>query len=346
MLTLLLFGWQTWEFVNFLFPDDQLLMKILTLFSFDIMSLIWGCTHRFYNFAHPQAKVAAAWGFWVTTFLSFVATIIYMVIQSMFRFHVLVGADIVNMGYGVTIGALVLNILLLATFLYQEIGVRSPNYDEFVEVDEVLPNNRTIDASPTRQLRLPVAPARPRTAPLARKTTPIPHRTHAIGVYESEEDSVEENDIDEDEELIVGGQPLQYATGPLTRQQQQPLQQANTPTPQSQTTINSAAQKMSSHPVQHLQEADAATFQPALSIPIPIQRYQHTSRQGMNGQHGQQTTPPSSSTLVPDVQRIPTSQPLPRSSQPLQEAAPIIQETRTPKSEQFSFPVVPETNDN
>src|SRR5205085_2766129 len=31
---LILFAWQTWGLVNFLFPDDQLLMKMLTLFLY------------------------------------------------------------------------------------------------------------------------------------------------------------------------------------------------------------------------------------------------------------------------------------------------------------------------
>jgi len=132
---LLLFGWQTWEFVNFLFPDDQLLMKLLTVFSFDVMALIWGCAHIFYRFAHPHAKTAVGWGWAITNILSLVATILYMVIQSMFRFHVVVSTDVVNFGYGVTITALVFNLAMIAVFLYKEIATRFPNEDEFELVD-------------------------------------------------------------------------------------------------------------------------------------------------------------------------------------------------------------------
>src|SRR5579863_9166280 len=60
---LILFGWQTWQFVNFLFPDDQLLMKVLTFISFDFMALVWAVVHTFYRFASRGAQkwVIVAW---------------------------------------------------------------------------------------------------------------------------------------------------------------------------------------------------------------------------------------------------------------------------------------------
>jgi hypothetical protein len=131
ILLLGLFGWQTWEFVNFLFPDDQLLMKLLTVFSFDVMALIFGCAHLFYRFAHPNAKAAVIWGWSITNLLSLAATIIYMVIQSMFRFHITISTNVVNIGYGITIAALVFDIGMIAVFLYSEIATRFPNEDEY-----------------------------------------------------------------------------------------------------------------------------------------------------------------------------------------------------------------------
>src|SRR5947209_10786383 len=95
---LILFAWQTWGLVNFLFPDDQLLMKLLTLFSFDIMAFIWGCVHMFYRFAHPTSKAAVKWGWGITNLLSLIATVLYMVIQNMFRFRILIENNLVSLG--------------------------------------------------------------------------------------------------------------------------------------------------------------------------------------------------------------------------------------------------------
>ena len=149
---LLLFGWQTWEFVNVLFPDDQLLMKLLTVFSFDVMALIFGAAHLFYRFAHPHAKTAVGWGWAITNLLSLVATIIYMVIQSMFRFRVAVSTDVVNFGYGVTIAALVFDLSMIAIFLYSEISTRFPNEDEFELIE---PQKHRTPVQPPAQHSLP-----------------------------------------------------------------------------------------------------------------------------------------------------------------------------------------------
>src|SRR5437588_251116 len=93
---LCLFAWQTWGLLDFRFPADQLLMKQLTLLSFDGMAFLWGAIHLFYRFAHPGDKSAVGWGWGITFLLSLVATILYMVIQSMFRFHVAVSTETVN----------------------------------------------------------------------------------------------------------------------------------------------------------------------------------------------------------------------------------------------------------
>ncbi len=132
---LILFAWQTWGLVNFLFPDDQLLMKMLTLFSFDIMAFLWGCAHMFYRFAHPTSKAAVKWGWGITNLLSLIATVLYMVIQNMFRLRILIDNNLVSLGDGITIAALVFNIGILTVFLYYEISTRFPNEDEFELVD-------------------------------------------------------------------------------------------------------------------------------------------------------------------------------------------------------------------
>jgi hypothetical protein len=137
---LLLFGWQTWQFITWLFPEDQLLARILTLISFDVMAAVWAIDHTFYRF-----KSRGAWWWvgiaWVITFvLSLVASILYLVVQFYFRFHLGVDQGMVNTGYGVSIFALVFNILALMFFLVLEWRARHPkqhDWDLEEEAEEI-----------------------------------------------------------------------------------------------------------------------------------------------------------------------------------------------------------------
>ena len=128
---LILFGWQTWQFVNFLFPEDQLLMKVLTLISFDIFALIWACTDLFFSFASRAAKHMVKWAWGVTFVLSLVASILYLVIQSFFRFHVSISPAMVDWGLSIAIFALTFDILCAMFFLYLEWNARHPHRDQF-----------------------------------------------------------------------------------------------------------------------------------------------------------------------------------------------------------------------
>src|SRR5260221_8101324 len=134
---LILFGYQTWQLVDWLFPNDQLLMKVLTLFSFDVLAAAWACAHPFYHFRNRGAKtwVQVAW---VLTFLlSLIASILYLVLESFFRFHVQVSNTTVNVGYGISIFALTLNILALTAFLILEYRAAHPRQDYF-ELEEAI----------------------------------------------------------------------------------------------------------------------------------------------------------------------------------------------------------------
>ncbi len=122
---LLLFAWQTWEFVNWLFPDDELIFRILTFICFDVMALVWGLTDLTYRFTDYAARTIVRWGWIVTFILSLVASILYLVIQGFFRFHLSISVDMLNIGYGVSIVALVYNILILTAFLYREESARA-----------------------------------------------------------------------------------------------------------------------------------------------------------------------------------------------------------------------------
>lgn len=128
---LILFGFQTWQFINFLFPDDQLTMKVLTIISFDIMALLWGVADLYYAFASKGAKTAVRAAWVITFILSLVASILYLAIQSLFRFHVDVSQTMINWGYIVSLFALTFNIIILMLFIYLEYSARHPHQDEF-----------------------------------------------------------------------------------------------------------------------------------------------------------------------------------------------------------------------
>jgi hypothetical protein len=143
---LILFAWQTWSFVDWLFPSDQVLMKILTVLCFDIMALFWACVDLFYRFASRGARSLVRWAWAVSFILSLLASIFYLVIESMFRFQITISQQTVNTGYGITIGALTLNILFLTFFLYLEWLARHPHNDEFVDDDDQQPVQAPVPA--------------------------------------------------------------------------------------------------------------------------------------------------------------------------------------------------------
>lgn len=144
---LILFGVQTWFFVNWLFPTDQLLMKCLTMLCFDVLALVWAVAHTFYRFRSRGAKrwVQIAWA--VTFILSLVASILYLVIQSFFRFRIAPDINYIYTGYSVSILALVFNILALMFVLIYEYRAANPRQDYF-EDDEEDETQRTAQASP------------------------------------------------------------------------------------------------------------------------------------------------------------------------------------------------------
>ncbi len=151
---LILFGFQTWQLVNFLFPQDQLLMKLLTLVSFDVMSLLWGSCDLFYRFASPGAKSIVRWAWAVSFLLSLAASVFYLVLSSMFRFALTVTSVQVDTGYGISIAALTLNILFLSGFLYLDWRPRHPSENEYEEIEQP-PARATPHAELAGQTHLP-----------------------------------------------------------------------------------------------------------------------------------------------------------------------------------------------
>src|SRR5258708_140317 len=65
---IILFAWQTWAFVDWLFPSDQLLFKLLTVLCFDVMAVFWAATDLFYRFAVKGARTLVRWA-WAISFV-------------------------------------------------------------------------------------------------------------------------------------------------------------------------------------------------------------------------------------------------------------------------------------
>lgn len=158
---LILFGFQTWQFVDWLFPNDQMLMKLLTVLCFDVMALFWACADLFYRFASRGARTLVRWAWAISFILSLLASIFYLVIESMFRFQITITETTVNIGYGVTIFALTLNILFLTFWLYLEWSARHPQEDEYVDAPQPLIRANAPAPRVARETPVPVTNQQP-----------------------------------------------------------------------------------------------------------------------------------------------------------------------------------------
>jgi hypothetical protein len=186
---LILFAWQTYEFVDWLFPSDQVLMKILTLVCFDVMALLWACLDLFYRFAIREARSLVRWGWGISFVLSLLASIFYLIIKSMFRFHLEIDQTQVNIGYGVVIAAVTLQVVLVTFFLYLEWNARHPYQDEY-EAQPHTPSRRPANRTAPSRIRV----AQTVEAPRRVKQLPSPAPT------DEEEDEIDEEDLEDETE--------------------------------------------------------------------------------------------------------------------------------------------------
>lgn len=157
---LLYFGWQTWEFVDWLFPAEQLAMKCLTLLSFDIMAFLWACIDLFDRRKGDKASTLVRWAWGVSFVFSLLASILYLVIANMLRFDVTVSPETVDAGEAITIFALTLNILFLTFWLYGKLEARKK---------KVRPSSSAMVATPSR----PAPVSTPVPAPAPKQSLPV-----------------------------------------------------------------------------------------------------------------------------------------------------------------------------
>lgn len=130
---LILFAYQTGAFVTWLFPSDQILFRILTVVCFDGLSLFWALVDLFYRYATRVTRDLVRWAWGISFLLSLIASVLYLIIESMFRMTIAINATWLDVGYGVVITAIVFQIIMLTFFFYIEWIIRHPRQYEFIE---------------------------------------------------------------------------------------------------------------------------------------------------------------------------------------------------------------------
>lgn len=105
-------GWQTWLFVNWVFPEEELGFRILGMVNFDIMAFFWLAVGTFYRFWHHQSKTWVLIAAGITGTLSVVASFIMMSIQGFYRFHLPVTPEMYNISVWACLAALFVNLLI------------------------------------------------------------------------------------------------------------------------------------------------------------------------------------------------------------------------------------------
>ena len=107
-----LFAWQTWEFVNFLLPQENWLMKYLAVANFDVMSLFWLMGELILRpWLEHNTKVTMAIAGGIDFALSTLATVIQLTVVASLRFASSINPILIYVAYGVIAFALVVNII-------------------------------------------------------------------------------------------------------------------------------------------------------------------------------------------------------------------------------------------
>jgi len=132
---IIVFAFQTWFLVDWLFPSTNLFMKVGTVGSFDVMSIIWAAADTFYEFYRWRSKhiVQAMWG--ITFTLATVCSIIQLYLASSTRLDFKLDPNIIHLSYALVILSLVGNLIAL-TFVFK-IEWAASHPSRVVEDDEV-----------------------------------------------------------------------------------------------------------------------------------------------------------------------------------------------------------------
>ncbi len=109
------FAVQTYFLVDWLFPEQNYFMKIVTVFSFDGVALLCALAEAFYSFRSRRAhqKVRVAWG--VSFVGSCLCTAVWMILSASTKMDFPVPGWVLDWSY-VIVTAVFITVIVLATF--------------------------------------------------------------------------------------------------------------------------------------------------------------------------------------------------------------------------------------
>lgn len=144
-------GSQTWLLVDWLFPGDALVMKVLTVVTFDVSALFFFILHQFHRPATEGSKTIVLYGSIIDFILSIVATGFYLTLRYVTHYNGMVDPNLVTAMYVTVLVAMIINIIFVACWWSIEWGAYHPNDPVFKDDDEpALPTIiREIKSAPT-----------------------------------------------------------------------------------------------------------------------------------------------------------------------------------------------------
>lgn len=117
--TAVLFGYQTWELVNWVLPQEAMLMKILAVLAFDGFSYLWLAASRFLKYQlRPGAKGWCQVTGVIDLVLSLICSIIQMNIAEAERYVYQIDIHLVYLANIIIVAAVVLNLVTLLAVVH------------------------------------------------------------------------------------------------------------------------------------------------------------------------------------------------------------------------------------
>ncbi len=128
MAIIVAYAVQTLELVNWLFPDANWFMMIVTVFVCDGCATGYAMAEMFYRFRLKRAK-GLVFGMWVVTFaLSTAATVIQMYLSSTHHIPHSIDPTVISVAYGLIILAFVVNIIAITVIIRMEYNASQPQH--------------------------------------------------------------------------------------------------------------------------------------------------------------------------------------------------------------------------
>lgn len=228
ILVIVAYAVQTLELVQWLFPDGNWFMQIITVFVCDGCATGYAMAEMFYRFRLRRSK-QLTFGMWIVTFvLSTAATVIQMYLSSTHNIPHVIDPNIITLAYGLIIVAFVVNIISITVIIRMEYGASQPVYRYLDD----RPKQKKQKAASQVQVQ-PVSTDAPQlTAP--KKDTPEPAQKKLEPVKLSHSDGSPARDA----EPLAGPsglkRPLPASSASARRRQHRPFLQRDQPSNPSQ----------------------------------------------------------------------------------------------------------------